>query len=169
MLEKIRPRRWSGLAIVALLGHLIWLAVFVYLFLVQRGAGVVVYYPDCSLCKTAAGVIATASQIDRFDFLGIGLTVLGLVIAVTAFGGFFLYRHAAVHAAYEETNSQMQVKGPEWVADIMRTDGARFVGDWLENNPGELRKAMSLAEAAGDESIDTDEMVGRMDEDAHGS
>ena len=162
------PRRWSGLAIVALLLHAIWVVIFVWLLISVLSEPSIVVASKCKLSCKAVDLIRTAAVMGRFEFMSLALAILGIIIAVSAFGGFFLIRSAAINAAHDETDAAMGRLGRKWIDDHMVEHGGELVGLWLKNNPGELRKAVDVAGAV-DQVSDPDKMIEEMDKNGDDS
>ncbi len=114
-------------------------------------------------------VLRYAAQIGRLDFVSLALSILGVVLAVAAFGGFFLMRSAAINASHDEVQEQLRRNGDAWVAKhavaYMAERGDELIERWIESNPAKLRKAVKLALSADDDSIDADGVVGSLDDE----
>lgn len=107
-------KHW-GLLYISLAMHVLWAATFVGLVFFRPYdpqppatetstwlAFLISSLQSCGPCDSAADAINNARQMDRFDLLGVGLTVLSIILAVGAFGGYFLIKGAAKDAAAEE-------------------------------------------------------------------
>lgn len=136
-----RHYRIAWVAWAALGLHVVWLAVFGYVIFMGPSGRVVdftayrMWLPRCDACDGAADSIRTASEMGRLDLLAIALTVLGVVLALAAIGGFLNIRSAAMHAASIEAGDRV----PDIVARELRDE---TVARALENNPDALKSAV---------------------------
>ncbi|MPZ39895.1 MAG: hypothetical protein GEU95_17915 [Rhizobiales bacterium] len=96
------------------------------------------------------------------------MTILSVVLAISAIGGFFLVRSAAINAAHDEVADQMLRRGDQLVGQrvdqYLGEQGNILIGDWLENNPAALKRALDLVNTTEEETVDTEEIINRMDE-----
>lgn len=113
--------------------------------------------------------IKVASEIGRLDLVSLSLAILGVVLAIAAFGGFFLMRSAAIHAAHDEISAQMSKHGQAWIEDstvsYLNERCADRIAEWMENNPTTVRRVVKLAMSIDDEKIDSIAVIGALDDE----
>ena len=82
----------------------------------------------CPSCGLHADAVYTASQMGRLDLLALSLTVLATVLALGAFGGFFLVRSAAMEAAADEAVKKLPdlIDGNEIADAIVKDETVLF-------------------------------------------
>ncbi|MDF1585431.1 hypothetical protein PZ740_03415 [Rhodospirillales bacterium YIM 152171] len=76
--------------------------------------------------------IAAAYQLGRLDFASISLTLIGVILAVVAFAGFWLVRSEAITAAEHEAHDEVQKLCPEAVREV----APRAIADYFNGSAG---------------------------------
>jgi hypothetical protein len=155
---------------VSLLLHLVWTVLFSYLIIAGPfDSGVtffdkVLLWTGCEHCLAATDSISTAYEMGRLELVSISLTILGVVIAFSAFSGFFLIRSAAMNAAAEEAVRELEDKLPQLLASgklitIIQNDDRLRMGlanalrnDILEDPPIDEASADEIAGKVDDEN-----------------
>ncbi len=101
----------ASLPTVAIWLHAVWLIVFLFLVifgpfgspqLEEHWLHTITSSFACGSCSEVAQNISSADQMGPLDLVSLSLTILGVIIGVSAFGSFFLIRGAAMDAASEE-------------------------------------------------------------------
>lgn len=93
---------------ISVLGHVIWLVIALFLFLGGPFGSpapqiwAILRAVLCANCSDSYDAINTAASLGRLDLIALSLTILATVLALGAFGGFFLVRSAAMTAAQTE-------------------------------------------------------------------
>lgn len=121
MSEKIKKNTLEGWCKGALFLHGVWIAVGIYIFFggpqtvppANSGWGWLEQLLGAENHARLIHLDDTARALNAVDFVGIGLTVLGVVIAVSAFVSFNIVRGAAMDAASNEAGSMVR----EWLDD----------------------------------------------------
>jgi hypothetical protein len=137
--SSIHKRQGHGKASLWL--HGVWVIVFSFLILfgpfggeIKANSGfwsVVNKLLDCSGCQLAATSVTTAGQMSPLELVSISLTILGIILAIGAFGSFFVIRGAAMDAAADEAKQTVL----NWLEQNKSTlVGANVVQDVLEND-----------------------------------
>lgn len=125
-----KNRKLVAVASISLVLHLVWVVVFSYLIWAgpfEHGVSREVswFATVCPSCGLHADAVYTASQMGRLDLLALSLTVLATVLALGAFGGFFLVRSAAMEAAADETSKKLpELIDSQKIADVIVKDEA---------------------------------------------
>ncbi|MGR3465106.1 hypothetical protein [Limimaricola sp.] len=94
--------------------HIFWAVLFFYLIWAGPFSGSsswldrILRFIGCDFCLSSADSIQTAYQMGRLELVSLSLTMLGSVVAIGAFSGFFLIRGAAMSAAADESKLEMK-------------------------------------------------------------
>lgn len=101
--------------------------------------------------------IATAGMMGRLDLIAVSLAIIGVVFAVLAIGGFWIFRHEAVSAA----NATAEQMTPGIVTQYMNDKSSALVGEALSDPQvvAELQRRfvqLRIDDAEDAESIDAD-------------
>jgi uncharacterized membrane protein YbaN (DUF454 family) len=92
----------------------------------------------------------------HLDLIAVSLTVLGVVLALLAFGGFFMVRNATVQAAQDEASERIEKRLPEMI-------GPDVVAQALQNNRWIFENAVKRAEDAQIDDVEADEIARAFD------
>lgn len=148
-------RLWrpSGVAKLALLGHLAWFVIFAYAFWArQQGSLSKGGLPASDTCEKASDAISIAAELGRLDLVALSLTFLGVVLAISAVAGYFMVQHSAMKAASEEAHTRVADLAPTALMNYMKEAGHKMIAEVLQNDPSLLLKAIASAR-------DVDQMV----------
>lgn len=114
--------RPSWAAWLALTLHVVVIVVFIYILWIGPSGRTVVFadgvtalLPPCPVCDSKADAIKQAAQIGRLDLVSLSLAILGVGLALAAFGSYFIIRSAAMQAAREEAKEQTARYLPELI------------------------------------------------------
>lgn len=149
--------------------HVVWAIVVGYIIFVGPSGRVVswngidVWVPRCLTCDQASDAVATASEMGRLDLVALSLTVLGVVLAVAAFGSYFVIRSAAMDAARDEVRDQ----APTLVKKVV---GRQLIVEALRENPQVILSAVrQVVREVGTEEVspeEADAIASAVDEDS---
>lgn len=157
--RKLYRPSWAAYA--ALIIHIVWIVIAVYLLWVGPSgrmvsiAGVEGWVPPCPACDRVADSVRMASELGRLELVSVALTILGVVLAIVAFGSFFVVRAASMAAAREEAAERLASELP----GLMTVD---MIAKALEDNPQIVLSAVREARrTAGDVDAETADQIAR--------
>lgn len=103
-----KTRSEQPIAFLALALHIVWLTVFGYIIWSKMSAVETEHWysrPIGFFTAARADAISVASELGRLDIVSLSLTVLGVVLALSAFVTFYLMRHAVIQTTREEAET----------------------------------------------------------------
>ncbi|MDX2085493.1 MAG: hypothetical protein SFZ03_08905 [Candidatus Melainabacteria bacterium] len=72
---------------------------------------------NCPTCHFSADVLTVAQQLGRLDIVSLGLTILGAVVAIFGFVGFWMIRSEAIKTSEDTVKKEL----PQLVKEVFST------------------------------------------------
>lgn len=153
-LRKLYRPSWA--AWLALVLHVVVIVAFLYILWIGPSGrsvvfadGVVVHLPACPICDGKADAIKQAAQMGRLDLVSMSLAILGVGLALAAFGSYFIIRNAAMEAAREEAKEQTARLLPAHIT-------VELIARVLRERPEVLISALAAAKRSEPDVTDDD-------------
>lgn len=127
---------------VSMLLHLFWITLFGYFFLakhsLQASDSRYVNYINssfnCPVCEKASDIIGYADQLGRLDLISILLAYFGVLLAVVAFAGFWMFKREAITIAEREAKNEVRDVAPDIITKYLTDGNHKVLNDLIMNN-----------------------------------
>lgn len=94
--------------------------------------------------------LQVAYNVGVLELLSISLTILGVVLAASAFAGFWMIRHAAMNAARNEAKEWIALEGPRLIDEYLRSAALNGRGEASGGSPAIHMSANEVNEVLDD-------------------